>query len=94
MNEEEGPKDKEPAAKSRLFERPSQVNHSHISELYEESVSENKNIEENGKGENKKNAKESSYANINRCKKGKQAELLKNEKPRKCPSLIWLRISL
>ena len=56
---------------------PSLVDLSHISELYEESGSENKNIEENGKGENKKNAKESSYTNINRCKKGKQAELLK-----------------
>ena len=41
------------------------------------------NIEENGKGENEKNVKESSYTNINRHKKGKQAKQLKNEKPKK-----------
>ena len=51
--------------------------------MYEESGSKNKNIEDNGKGESKKNVKESSYTNINRYKKGKQAELLKNEKPKK-----------
>ena len=66
-----------------LFERPSLVNLSHVSKLYEESGSENKNIEENGKGENGKNVKESSYNNIDRQKKGKQAEQLKNEKPKK-----------
>ena len=57
---------------------------SHVSELYKDSGSENMNIEENRKGENKKNEKESSYTNINRCKKGKQAELQKHEKPKKC----------
>ena len=81
--EEEGPEDKKPAVKSRLFERPSLVNLSHVSELYEESGSENKNIKENGKGENKKNAKESSYTNINGHKKGEQAEQIKDEKPKK-----------
>ena len=65
--------------KNRLFERPSLVNLSHVSELYEESGSENKNIEENRKGENEKNVKESSYTNIKRCKKGKQAELQKTK---------------
>ena len=77
LNEEEGPKDKKPAAKNRLFERPSLVNNSHVSELYKESGSENKNIEENGKGENEKNVKELSNTNINRHKKGKQSKLLK-----------------
>ena len=83
LNEEEGPKEKRPAVKNRLFERPSLVNLSHVSELYKESGSENKNIEENRKGENEKNAKESSYTNTNRHKKGKQAKLQKNEKPKK-----------
>ena len=32
--------------KNGLFERPSLVNLSHVSELYEESGSENKNIDE------------------------------------------------
>ena len=44
--------------------------------MYEESGSEDKNIEVNEKGENKKNAKESRYTHINKCKKV-QAELLK-----------------
>ena len=83
LNEEECPKDKKPAEKIRLFERPSLVYFSHVPKLYEESGSENKNIEENRKGDNKKNAKESSYTNINGCKKGEQAELLKDEKPKK-----------
>ena len=38
--EEEGPKDKKPAVKNRPFEKPSLVNLSHVSKLYEESVSE------------------------------------------------------
>ena len=83
LSEEEGPKDKEPAVKNKFFERPSLVNLSHVSELYKESGSENKNIEENGKGENKKNVKESSYTNINRHNKGTQGDQLKNEKAKK-----------
>ena len=69
--------------KSRLFERPSQVNLSHVSKLYKESDSEIKNIEENGKGENEKNVTESSYTIINGYKKGEQAEPLKDEEPKK-----------
>ena len=37
LNIEEGPKDKKPAVKNRLFEKPSLVNLSLVSELYEES---------------------------------------------------------
>ena len=68
--------------KNRLFERPSLVNLSHASKLYEESGSEDKNIEVNEKGENKNNAKESSYTNIDECKEKEkeQAKLLKDEK--------------
>ena len=83
LNEEEGTKDKMPVAKNMFFERPSLVYLSHVSKLYKESGSKIKNIEENGKGENKRNAKESSYSNTNRHKKGKQAKLLKSEKPKK-----------
>ena len=50
--------------------------------MYEESGSEDKNIEVNEKGENKKNAKESSYTNIDEHKEKEQAELLKDEKPK------------
>ena len=83
LNEEEGPKDKKPAVKNRLFERSSLVNLSYVSILYKESGRENKNIEVSRMGMKEKNVKESSYTNINRHKKGKQAELPKNEKPKK-----------
>ena len=36
------------------------------------------------KGENKKNAKESRYTNMDKGNKGKQADLLDDEKPRNC----------
>ena len=71
-----------PALKNMPFERPSLVNLIHVSELHKESGSEDENIEENEKGENKKNMKESSYTNINEHKKREQAELLKDEKPK------------
>ena len=50
--------------------------------MYEESGSENENIEENEKGENEKNAKESTYTNISSHWRGKQAKKQKIEKPR------------
>ena len=77
---EEDPKSKKPALKNRPFERPSLVNLIHVSELYGESGSEDKNIEVNGKGENKKNVKESSYTNITEHKEKEQAKLLRDEK--------------
>ena len=49
--------------------------------MYEESGRDDKNIEVNEKGENKKNVKESSYTNVNDGKEKEQAELLKDEKP-------------
>ena len=55
----------------RFFERPSLVNINHGSKMYEESGSENENIEENEMGENKKNTKESAYTNISSYEKGK-----------------------
>ena len=84
LYEEEGPNDKKAAAKNRCFEKPTLNNLNHVYELYEESGSDNKNIEEIVKGENKKNEKESSYTNTDEGKKGKQANLLKDEKPTNC----------
>ena len=71
FNKEKGPKDKKPPAKNRPFERPSLVNLNHISEMDEESGSENKNIEENEKGQNKQTVKESTYTNIGIFERGK-----------------------
>ena len=70
-NEEKGPKDKKPAVKNRPIERASLVNLNHISKMDEESGSENENVEENKKGENKKNAKELTYTNISGRERGK-----------------------
>ena len=49
LYEEECPKDKKPAVKNRFFEKHSLDNLSHVFDLYEESGSEDKNIEENEK---------------------------------------------
>ena len=82
VNEEAGPKDKKPAVKNWLFERPSLINFNHGSKMYEESGSENKNVEENKKGENEKNTKELTYTNISSYKRGKWAKQQKIEKPK------------
>ena len=50
--------------------------------MYEESGSDNKNIEDFVRQENKKDLKEKDYANIDEKKEGKQADLLNKEKPR------------
>ena len=71
LNEEKDPKDKKTAAKNRPFERPSLVNLNHSSKMYEESGSKNEIIEENEKGENEKNTKESTYTNISSYERGK-----------------------
>ena len=81
-NDEEGPNNEKPAVKNRHFEEPTLNNLNHIYELYEESGSDNENMEEILKGENKKNSKERSYTNMHKGKEGKQANLLSKEKPR------------
>ena len=81
LHEEEGPNNKKPAAKNRHFEKPTLNNLNHVYELYEQSGSDNKNIEEIVKGENKKNVKESRYTDMVKDKKGKQADLIEDEKP-------------
>ena len=74
VNEEEGQKDKRPAAKNMLFERPSLINPNHSSKMYEESGSENDNVEESKKRENEKNTRELAYTSIGSYKRGKQAK--------------------
>ena len=82
LHDEEGPNNKKPAAENRLFEKPTLNNLNHVSELYKESGSDNKNIEDFVKGEDKKNSKEKDYTNMDEEKEGKQADLLNKEKPR------------
>ena len=79
--DEEGPNDKKPAVGNKLIEEPTLNNLNHIYELYKESGSDNYNIEDSVKGENKKNLKEKDYTNIDEKKEGKQANLLNKEKP-------------
>ena len=82
MNEEEGPNDKKPAVKNRPLERPSLINLNHSSKIYEESGSENDNVEEIEREKNMKNMKEIVYTDISSCKSGDQAEQQKVEKPK------------
>ena len=77
---EEGPNNKKPAAENRHFEEPTRNDLNHVYKLYKESGSDNKNIEDIVKGENKKNLKEISYNNIDERKEGKQADLLNKKK--------------
>ena len=78
---EEGPTDKKNAAENRLIEEPTLNNLNHIYKLYKESSSDNDNIEDSVKGENKKNSKEKDYTNIDEKKEGKRADLLNKERP-------------
>ena len=76
------PKRLKTCSENRPFDRPSLVNLNHGSKMYEESGSENENIEENEKGENEKNMKELTYTNIGSYERGQQAEQQKIEKPK------------
>ena len=82
LYDEEGPNDKKPAAENRLIEEPTLNNLNHVYELYKESGSDNDNIEDSLKGENKKNSKEEDYTNMDEKKEGKRANLLNKKKPR------------
>ena len=73
---------KKPAVEDRLIEEPTLNNLNHVYKLYEESGSDNENIEDFVKGENKKKSKEKGSTNIDEKKEGKQANLLNKEKPR------------
>ena len=82
MNKAEGPKDKKPAVKNRPLERPSLINLNHGSKIYEESGSENDNMEEIKREKNMKNMKEIVYTNISGYKSGEWAEQQKIKKPK------------
>ena len=82
LYDEESPNDKKPAVENRLIEEPTLNNLNHVYELYEKSCSDNGNIEDSVKGENKKNLKEKDYTNVDEKKEGKQADLLNKETPR------------
>ena len=71
LYDEEGPNDKKPAAENRLIEEPTLNTLNHVYKLYKESGSDNDNIEDFVKGENKKNSKEEDYINIDEKKEGK-----------------------
>ena len=58
LYDEEGPNNKMPAVENRLIEKPTLNNLNHVYKLYKESGSDNENIEDFVKGENKKNSKE------------------------------------
>ena len=81
LYDEEGPNNEKPAAENRLIEEPTLNNLSHVYKLYKESGSDNNNIEDSLKGENKKNSKEEDYTNMDEKKEGKRADLLNKEKP-------------
>ena len=59
---------------------PSLINLNHGSKMYKESGSENDDVEENKKGEYKKNTKELAYTNISSYERGEQTEQWKIEK--------------
>ena len=82
LYDEEGPNEKKAAVKNRLIEEPSLNNLNHIFEVYKESGSDNDNIEDSLKGENKKNPKEENYTNMDAKKEGKRADLQNMKKPR------------
>ena len=69
LYDEEGPKEKNPAMRDRLIEKPSSNNLNHFFEEYEESGSDADNIEDFFKGENKKNSKEDNYTNMDEKRK-------------------------
>ena len=81
LYDEEGQNKKKPAAENRLIEELTLNNLNHVYELYKECGSDNDNIEDSLKGENKKNSKEEDYTDMDKKKEGKQADQLNKEKP-------------
>ena len=75
LYDEEGPNEKKPAARNRPIEVPSLNNLNHVFDIYGESGSDVKHIEDFLKGEDKKNSKEYDYTNTDVKKEGKQADL-------------------
>ena len=71
LYDEEGPNEKKAAVENRLIEESTLNNLNHIYEFYEESGSDNDNVEDSLKGENKKSLKEEDYTNMDMKKEGK-----------------------
>ena len=82
MKAEQEPKDKKPTVRNRPLERPSLINLNHGSKMHEQLGCENDYVEENEKGENKKNTKELAYTNIGSYKRGEWVEQYNIEKPK------------
>ena len=79
LHDGEGPNEKKPIASNRPIEVPSLNNLNHEFDIYGETGSDTKNIEDFLKGKNKKNSKEDDYTKMDEEKEGKQADLLKSE---------------
>ena len=79
VNNETGPDEKKPVACNRPTETPSLNNPNHEFDIYGETGSDAKHIEDFPKGKNKKNSKEHEYTEKNEEKVGKRAVLLKLE---------------
>ena len=75
LYDEEGLNKKKPAARNRPIEVSSLNNPNHVFDIYRESGSDVKHIEDFSKGEDKKNSKEYNYANTDVKKEEKQADL-------------------
>ena len=73
---------KKPPVKNRPLERPSLINFNHGSKNYEESGSENDNVEEIEREKNRKNMREITYTKIGSYNNGEWAELQKIKKPK------------
>ena len=71
LYDEEGPNDKKPAVEDSIIEEPHLNNLNHVYEQYEEYGSDNDNIEDSLKGENKRNSNEENYTNMDKKKEGK-----------------------
>ena len=74
LYDEEGPNEKKPAARNRPIEVPSLNKPNNVFDIYGESGSDVKHIEDFSKGEDKKNSKEYNYTNMDVKKEGKQAD--------------------
>ena len=79
LYDEEDPDEKKLVASNRLIGVPSLNNLNHEFDIYGETGSDAKYIEDFFKGMNKKNSKEDDYTKMDVEKEGKQADLLKSK---------------
>ena len=79
LNNEAGPDEKKPVANNRPAEMPSLNNLKYKIDIYGETGSDPKHIEDFPKGKNEKNSKEHKYTKKEEKKEGKRADLLKSK---------------